>query len=110
MVQRQRVLLQPGNPPQQFGATVANYREINQDPRWHNWLRLVDPPGHRIYPSLVAGTPVPPVLHARLDPAALRRASQGRLCGPRGRMATAGADIIAASREGRIETAAYITK
>ncbi len=31
MVQRQRVLLHPGNPPQQFGATVPNYREI----RWH---------------------------------------------------------------------------
>ena len=22
---------------------VPNYREIDQDPRWHNWLRSVDP-------------------------------------------------------------------
>ena len=32
---------------------VPNYREIDQDPRWHNWLRSVDPLSGRVRQTLL---------------------------------------------------------
>ena len=33
--------------------TVPNYREIDQEPRWHNWLRSVDPLSGRVRQTLL---------------------------------------------------------
>ena len=32
---------------------VPNYREIDQEPRWHNWLRSVDPLSGRVRQTLL---------------------------------------------------------
>jgi hypothetical protein len=38
---------------QQVERAVPNYREIDQDPRWHNWLRSVDPLSGRVRQTLL---------------------------------------------------------
>ena len=41
--------------------TVPNYREIDQEPRWHNWLRSVDPLSGRVRQTLLdEASPAPP--------------------------------------------------
>jgi hypothetical protein len=94
---------------------VPNYREIDQDPRWHNWLRSVDPtcstnapgrgyrqrhppPGDLVLPAISAERPhrsghfarVRQNLYARSDNAFARAPSPGWVCRWRTGMGAAG--------------------
>jgi hypothetical protein len=50
----------------EVAAAVPNYQEIDNDPRWHQWLRQVDPYNGRIRQELLndaiaagSATPLP---------------------------------------------------